>query len=73
MKVADLASARNPDLRGSLAAMRRAAKAARLLALQTDTAVVLFENGKTVRVTAQQLREQQAEDTRATGDTSTVP
>jgi len=56
MKQQDLASATNPDLRASLVAMRRAAQAARLLALQTNTAIVLVEDGKPVRIAAEQLR-----------------
>lgn len=53
----DISKARNPDLRASLAAMRRAAQLARKIALQTDTAIVVVENGKLVRIPAKQLRE----------------
>lgn len=70
MKQPELANARNPDLRASLVAMQRAAQAARLLALQTDTAIVLVEDGKPVRIFAEQLRKLQAEDIRAVDDTS---
>ena len=42
--------AKDPDLRASLAAMRRAAKRARLVAAKTGTQLVLARNGKYVRV-----------------------
>lgn len=69
MKQEDLANARNPDLRASLAAMQRAATAARQLALQTDTAIVLVEEGRPVRIPAERLRQLQAEHVRAADDT----
>ncbi|MDR0786347.1 MAG: hypothetical protein LBG44_00525 [Gemmatimonadota bacterium] len=53
----DIFKARNPDLRNSLAAMKRAAAMARQIAIQTDTAIVIVKDGKTVRITAEQLRE----------------
>ena len=56
MKPEDLSMARNPDLRGSLAAMLRAAELARRTALQTDTAIVVVRDGKPVRITAEELR-----------------
>ena len=56
MKQEDLPKARHADMRGSLAAMRRAAELARQTAIQTDTAIVLVRDGKPVRVTAAELR-----------------
>lgn len=56
MKQEDLPKARHADMRGSLAAMRRAAELARQTAIQTDTAIVLVRDGKLVRVTAAELR-----------------
>jgi hypothetical protein len=53
----DLSKAKNPDLRGSLAAMFRAADMARKIAIDTDTEIVVVRDGKTVSITAQQLRE----------------
>lgn len=53
----DLGSARDPDLRGSLAAMRRAATLARQTAIQTDTEIIVVRDGKPVRISAAQLRE----------------
>jgi len=56
MKQQDLSKAKNPDLRASLAAMQRAAELARRTALQTDTAIVVVQNGKLIRIPAEQLR-----------------
>ena len=53
MKQEDLPKARHADMRGSLAAMRRAAELARQTAIQTDTAIVLVRDGKLVRVRRQ--------------------
>jgi hypothetical protein len=55
----ELSKAKNPDLRASLAAMRRAAQMARSTAIQTDTEIVIVEDGKPVRVTAEELRKEQ--------------
>ena len=52
----DLSEAKNPDLRASLAGMRRAAALARQIAIQTDTEIVLVKGGKPVRITASELR-----------------
>ncbi|MFM0741685.1 hypothetical protein PQQ51_31000 [Paraburkholderia xenovorans] len=60
MKQQDLSKAKNPDLRASLAAMQRAAELARRTALQTDTAIVVVQNGKLVRISAEQLRNGQS-------------
>lgn len=53
---AELSNAKNPDLRASLTAMHRAAKLARQIALQTDTAIVVVKDGKLLRIPAEQLR-----------------
>lgn len=53
----DIATAQDPDLRASLAAMRRAARLARQTAMQTDTAIVIVQNGQMVRISAEELRE----------------
>ncbi len=60
MKQQDLSKAKNPDLRASLAAMQRAAELARRTAVQTDTAIVVVQNGKLVRISAEQLRNGQS-------------
>ena len=51
----DLSKPRNSDLRGSLAALPRAAAMARQIAMQTDTAIIVVKNGKLLRITAEQL------------------
>lgn len=45
-------------MRGSLAAMIRAAELAREIAIQTNTAIVIVKDGKPVRVTAEELRKE---------------
>lgn len=59
MSRTDLSQARNPDLRASLAGMKRAAALARQTAIQTDTEIVLVRDGKPVRVSAAELREEE--------------
>lgn len=53
----ELWKAKNPDIRNSLTAMKRAAELARKIAIQTNTAIVLVKDGKPVRILADQLRE----------------
>lgn len=55
----DVSKARNPDLPASLVAIRRAAAMARRTAIATDTEIVIAKDGKTVRVTAAELRREQ--------------
>ena len=52
----DIANARDPDLRASLAAMQRAALLARQTAIQTDTGIVIIQNGQLIHLSAQELR-----------------
>lgn len=52
----ELREAKNPDLRSSLAAMRRAAAMARETAIQTGTGIVMVRDGKPIRISAAQLR-----------------
>ena len=59
MKQQELSRAKNPDLRASLAAMRRAAEMARVTAIQTNTEIVIVKDGKPVRITAEELRKEQ--------------
>ena len=56
MSVRDISEARNPDLRGSMAAMHRAAEMARTTAIQTNTGIIVSRDGKPVRIPASQLR-----------------
>ena len=59
-----LAYTMNAEMRGSLAALERAATMARQIAIQTDTAIVVVRDGKTVRVPAAELRKEQSLATR---------
>lgn len=56
MKLQDISQARNPDLRASLAALRRAAALARKTAIDTDTELVVVREGRIVRIPAETLR-----------------
>ena len=49
-KVKPIEQARNPDLRGSLPAMLRAAQRARELAIQTGTELVVSRDGVVERI-----------------------
>lgn len=52
----ELGKAKDQDLVGSMVAMKRAAAMARRIAVQTDTAIVVVQDGKLVRITADELR-----------------
>jgi ABC-type multidrug transport system ATPase subunit len=56
MSTPDIAKAQDPDLRASLAAMQRAAALARETAMQTNTNIVIVEDGRLVRIAAEELR-----------------
>lgn len=58
--IGDIAAADAPEfVRGALAALNRAAAEARRIAIETDTGIVVVRGGKTVFISAQQLREGQ--------------
>jgi hypothetical protein len=57
MKTNDITQAKDPALRGSLNALRRSAAAARKVAIQTDTNLIVVKDGKLTRIPAQVLRE----------------
>jgi len=46
------------DTKAATQALHRAAEMARKTAIDTDTCLVVMENGKVVRITAQQLHQQ---------------
>ena len=48
-------------MRASMAAMKRAAALARETAIQTNTNIVTVENGKVVRISAEELRRKASE------------
>lgn len=58
MDPSSLDKAKNPDLRSSFVALQRAARIAREVAIQTNTGIVIMRDGKIVRVSAQELKEQ---------------
>ena len=58
----DISTAKDPAMRGSMAAMKRAAALARETAIQTNTNIVIVENGKVVRISAEELRRQASEE-----------
>lgn len=62
MNAQDISTAKDPDLRASLAAMQRAAELARKIAIQTDTGIIIIRDGKLVRVSAQELRDNALEE-----------
>ena len=55
----ELAKAKDPDLRASLQAIKRAAKEARKIAVQTDTGIVIVRDNKIVYLSAEELRQGQ--------------
>ena len=61
MNQRDLSQAKDADLRASLAAMQRAAEMARRTAIQTDTEIVVVQDGKVKRIPAEQLRKLEAQ------------
>ena len=62
MNTKDIRTSNDPDLAGSYAAMERAARSAKDLAIKTNTGIVVAVDGKNVELTAADLikmREQQ--------------
>lgn len=57
----DISTAKDPDLRSSLAALQRAALLARQTAIQTNTNIVVVQDGQLVFIDAATLRQQDAE------------
>ncbi len=60
MSTNDISDAKDPDLRGALDALRRAAQLARKTAIQTDTNLVIVKDGQIQRISADELRQQAA-------------
>lgn len=57
MNANDISNAKDPDLRASLGALRRAAQQARKTAIQTETNLVIVKDGRMQRISADELRE----------------
>jgi hypothetical protein len=55
----DIANAKDPDLRASFGALRRAAQEARKTAIQTETNLVIVKDGRMQRISADELRQQE--------------
>ena len=56
MTLDHLSQAKDKDLPASLIAMRRAARAARVTAVRTETAIVVLRDQKLLRISADELR-----------------
>ena len=52
----NLSQAKDPDLAASFIALKRAAKIAREIAIQTNTNIVVMRKGKIVHLSAQELQ-----------------
>ena len=64
MNTKDIRTSTDPDLAGSYAAMERAARSAKDLAIKTNTGIVVAVDGKNIELTAADLikmREQEAQ------------
>lgn len=57
MTIPDISKATDSDLRASLSAIQRAAALARKTAIQTETDIVIVENGELVHISADKLRQ----------------
>ncbi|WP_409409728.1 hypothetical protein AAE485_05715 [Acidithiobacillus ferriphilus] len=57
MSTKDISNAKDPDLRASLGALRRAAQQARKTAIQTETNLVIVKDGRMQRISADELRQ----------------
>ena len=65
MNANDISNAKDPDLRASLGALRRAAQLARKTAIQTETDLVIVKDGRMQRISPDELRQQVEAATRA--------
>ena len=63
MNANDLDKAKDPDVRASLVALRRAAQLARKTAIQTDTRLVVVKDGRLQHIGAAELARQAAAKT----------
>ena len=59
MKASELQLAKNPDLIASFVAIKRAAHLARQTAIQTNTAIVVINDGVLCRISAEELKKQE--------------
>ena len=61
MKIPDISTAKDPDLRASFAALIRAGEMARKTAIQTDTCIIIAREGRVVRISAAELKQAERE------------
>ncbi len=71
MKTNDITKATDPTMRDALNALRRAAVAARKIAIQTDTHLVIVKDGQLRRLSADELRKQ-VETQQTTNSSDTI-
>ncbi len=57
MNTRDVSEAKDPELRGSMAALQRAALMACQIGIQTNTSLVIVEDGKVALISADELRQ----------------
>lgn len=62
MNRVDIAEAKDPDLRASLQAIQRSALAARAVAVQTNTSIVIVQNAQMVRLSAVEIKKESAHE-----------
>lgn len=58
MTTNDITKAKDPAMRGALNALIRAAAEARKIAIQTNTHLIIYKDGKIQRLSPQELRQQ---------------
>lgn len=56
MNPKDISQAKDPDLRASLGALKKASLLARKTAIQTNTNLIVVKNGQLVRIPPSELR-----------------
>jgi Cdc6-like AAA superfamily ATPase len=60
MNANDIATAKDPDIRAALGALRRAAQLARKTVMQTNTHLIIMKDGRLQRISASELVLQEA-------------
>lgn len=60
MNANDIATAKGPDMRAALGALRRAAQLARKTVMQTNTHLIIMKDGRLQRISASELVLQEA-------------
>lgn len=63
MNANDIATAKDPDMRAALGALRRAAQLARKTVMQTNTHLIIMKDGRLQRISASELALQEAAET----------